>query len=115
MSSDLMPPLNASFPDGDLFDWYDAYGRDLPWRHRWPALAPVYHLWLSEIMLQQTIVKTVVPYFLEFTRWWPTIEALAAAPVDEVLAAWAGLGAHPGLAHSGLKLHSSPQAMKSER
>ena len=67
MSSDLMPPSNASFPGDDLFDWYDAHGRDLPWRHRWPALAPVYHLWLSEIMLQQTIVKTVIPYFLEFT------------------------------------------------
>ncbi len=87
-----MPPLDASFPDEDLFDWYDAHGRDLPWRHRWPALAPVYHLWLSEIMLQQTIVKTVIPYFLEFTGRWPTIEALAAAPVEEVLAAWAGLG-----------------------
>ncbi|GIR33210.1 MAG: hypothetical protein CM15mP46_2050 [Alphaproteobacteria bacterium] len=55
-------------------------------------IGPVYHLWLSEIMLQQTIVKTVIPYFLEFTGRWPTIEALAAAPVDEVLAAWAGLG-----------------------
>ena len=92
MSSYLMPPLNASFPDDDLFDWYDAHGRDLPWRHRWPALAPVYHLWLSEIMLQQTIVKTVIPYFMEFTGRWPTIEALAAAPLDEVLATWAGLG-----------------------
>ncbi len=98
MSLDLMPPLNssflvnASFPCDDLFDWYDAHGRDLPWRHRWPELAPVYHLWLSEIMLQQTVVKTVIPYFLEFTRRWPTIEALAAAPVEEVLAEWAGLG-----------------------
>ena len=92
MSSHHMPPLSASFPDDDLFDWYDAHGRDLPWRHRWPALAPVYHLWLSEIMLQQTIVKTVIPYFQEFTGRWPTIDALAAATVDEVLAAWAGLG-----------------------
>ena len=98
MSSDLMPPsntsfpVNAHFPGDDLFNWYDAHGRDLPWRYRWPALAPVYNLWLSEIMLQQTIVKTVIPYFLEFTRRWSTIEALAAAPVDEVLAAWAGLG-----------------------
>ena len=92
MSSNLMPLLNASFPDDDLFDWYDAHGRNLPWRHRWPSLAPVYHLWLSEIMLQQTIVQTVIPYFLEFTGRWPTIESLAAAPVDDVLAAWAGLG-----------------------
>ena len=75
MSSDLMPPSNDSFPEDDLFEWYDEHGRDLPWRHRWPALAPIYHLWLSEIMLQQTIVKTVIPYFLEFTERWPTIEA----------------------------------------
>lgn len=92
MSSDLMQPLNVSFPTDDLFDWYDTHGRNLPWRHWWPALAPVYHLWLSEIMLQQTIVKTVIPYFLDFTGRWPTIETLAAAPVDDVLAAWAGLG-----------------------
>ena len=52
MSSELMPSPYASFPFDDLFDWYDQHGRDLPWRHRWPTLAPVYHLWLSEIMLQ---------------------------------------------------------------
>ena len=92
MSSDLMKSSHASFPFDDLFDWYDQYGRDLPWRHRWPALAPVYHLWLSEIMLQQTLVATAIPYFLIFTERWPTIEALAAAPVEEVLNAWAGLG-----------------------
>ena len=92
MSSELMPSPYANFPFDDLFDWYDQHGRDLPWRHRWPTLAPVYHLWLSEIMLQQTVVATVIPYFLGFIRRWPTVEALAAAPVDEVLAAWAGLG-----------------------
>ena len=92
MSSELMSSPHASFPFDSLFDWYDQHGRDLPWRHRWPTLAPVYHLWLSEIMLQQTVVATVIPYFLGFIRRWPTVEALAAAPVDEVLAAWAGLG-----------------------
>ena len=92
MSSELMPSPYANFPFDDLFDWYDQHGRDLPWRHRWPTLAPVYHLWLSEIMLQQTVVATVIPYFLGFIRRWPTVGALAAAPVDEVLAAWAGLG-----------------------
>ena len=110
MSSDLMPPLNASFPGDDLFDWYDTHGRDLPWRHRWPALAPVYHLWLSEIMLQQTIVKTVIPYFLEFTGRWPTVEALAAAPVDEVLAA--GLGA--GYYARARNLHKTAQIIAAE-
>ena len=104
MSSNLMQPLNASFPDDELFDWYDAHGRNLPWRHWWPSLAPVYHLWLSEIMLQQTIVKTVIPYFLEFTRRWPTIESLAAAALDDVLAAWAGLHYMHGRA-TCIKLH----------
>ena len=64
----------------------------MPWRRRWPELAPAYHVWLSEIMLQQTVVATVIPYFLDFTRRWPTVNALAAAPLDDVLAAWAGLG-----------------------
>ena len=80
------------FPTAALFDWYDKHGRDLPWRRRWPDLAPAYHVWLSEIMLQQTVVATVIPYFLDFTRRWPTINDLAAAPLDDVLAAWAGLG-----------------------
>ena len=110
MSSDLMSSSDAIFPDDNLFDWYDTHGRDLPWRHRWPALAPVYHLWLSEIMLQQTIVKTVIPYFLEFTGRWPTIDELAAAPVDEVLAAWAGLGYYA----RARNLHKTAQIIASE-
>ena len=80
------------FPTAALFGWYDKHGRDLPWRRRWPDLAPGYHVWLSEIMLQQTVVATVIPYFLDFTRRWPTINDLASAPLDDVLAAWAGLG-----------------------
>ena len=55
-------------------------------------IAPPYHVWLSEIMLQQTVVTTVIPYFFEFTRRWPTVCDLAAADQDEVMAAWAGLG-----------------------
>ena len=83
---------NISLPVAALFIWYDRHGRHLPWRSRWPELAPAYHVWLSEIMLQQTVVATVIPYFLEFTRRWPDVHALAAAPLDDVLAAWAGLG-----------------------
>lgn len=75
-----------------LFAWYDRHGRELPWRSRWPELSPAYHVWLSEIMLQQTVVNTVIPYFLDFTRRWPRIEDLAAATQDEVMSAWAGLG-----------------------
>jgi A/G-specific adenine glycosylase len=80
------------FPVDRLLDWYDRHGRDLPWRRRWPEMAPAYHVWLSEMMLQQTVVATVIPYFLEFTRRWPDVGSLAAAPLDDVLAAWAGLG-----------------------
>ena len=59
---------NIHFPTARLFyAWYDKQGRDLPWRRRWPELAPAYHVWLSEIMLQQTVVATVIPYFLDFT------------------------------------------------
>ena len=75
-----------------MFAWYDRHGRTLPWRRRWPELTPAYHVWLSEIMLQQTVVATVIPYFLDFTRRWPTVCDLAAAPAEDVMSAWAGLG-----------------------
>jgi A/G-specific adenine glycosylase len=82
----------ADFPASAIFDWYDRHGRSLPWRHRWPDLAPAYHVWLSEIMLQQTVVATVIPYFLDFTRRWPDVCSLANASNEDVMAAWAGLG-----------------------
>lgn len=82
----------TDFPAIAVFDWYDRHGRSLPWRHRWPDLAPAYHVWLSEIMLQQTVVATVIPYFLEFTRRWPDVCSLANASSEDVMAAWAGLG-----------------------
>lgn len=72
-----------------LLDWFDLNGRhDLPWQHpRTP-----YRVWLSEIMLQQTQVKTAAPYFGRFVAALPTLPALAAAPLDDVLALWSGLG-----------------------
>ena len=88
----MQKDIDKSFATATLFAWYDRNGRDLPWRRRWPEMAPAYHVWLSEIMLQQTVVATVIPYFLEFTRRWPSINMLAAAPADDVLTAWAGLG-----------------------
>ncbi len=75
-----------------LLDWYDRAGRDLPWRSRGGARAEPYHVWLSEIMLQQTGVASVKPYFTAFLARWPSVEALAAAPDKEILSAWAGLG-----------------------
>jgi len=72
-----------------LLAWYDKNKRDLPWR-----LSPSnpYYTWLSEIMLQQTTVATVVPYFYAFVEKWPTVQDLAGASLDEVLVAWQGLG-----------------------
>jgi len=77
-----------------LLDWYDAHARDLPWRvPPGSKMRPdPYRVWLSEVMLQQTTVPHATPYFLEFTRRWPTVEALAAVEDGELMAAWAGLG-----------------------
>ena len=77
-----------------LLIWYDACARELPWRvpPNEARQALPYHVWLSEIMLQQTTVTAVKPYFLAFTARWPSVEALANAKDEDVLAAWAGLG-----------------------
>ncbi|MCR2833341.1 A/G-specific adenine glycosylase [Parerythrobacter lacustris] len=76
-----------------LLAWYDRHARDLPWRARPGDPAPdPYHVWLSEVMLQQTTVAAVKPYFAKFLANWPTVEVLAAAPDEQVMAAWAGLG-----------------------
>lgn len=72
----------------ELLDWYEINKRDLPWRrHRDP-----YYIWVSEIMLQQTRVDTVIPYFHRFIERFPTIQSLADAPEDDVLKCWEGLG-----------------------
>lgn len=80
-----------------LLGWYAAHARTLPWRS--PPGAPLptspdwpYRVWLSEIMLQQTTVTAVQPYFAAFTARWPNVAALAAAPDAQVMTAWAGLG-----------------------
>ena len=75
-----------------VLDWYDAHRRVLPWRAAPGERADPYRVWLSEIMLQQTTVVTVKPYFEHFTRRWPRVSDLAAAELDEVLTAWQGLG-----------------------
>jgi A/G-specific adenine glycosylase len=75
-----------------LLAWYDRHRRALPWRAPKGVRADPYAVWLSEIMLQQTAVKTVGPYFMKFLARWPGVTALAAAPLDDVLRMWAGLG-----------------------
>ncbi len=86
-------PLRPAGPDtvAALLAWYDREQRDLPWRAKGRA-PDAYAVWLSEIMLQQTTVKAVMPYFRRFLTRWPTVAALAAADLDDVLAMWAGLG-----------------------
>jgi A/G-specific adenine glycosylase len=75
-----------------LLAWYDRHRRQLPWRALPGRASDPYSVWLSEIMLQQTTVKAVGPYFEKFTARWPTVAALGAASLDDVLRMWAGLG-----------------------
>src|SRR6266498_2684339 len=75
-----------------LLDWYDRHRRRLPWRPPAGERADPYRVWLSEIMLQQTGVKTVGPYFLKFLARWPDVASLGRASQDDVLRVWAGLG-----------------------
>lgn len=72
-----------------LLEWYGTAKRELPWR---TEIKNPYHTWLSEVMLQQTTVATVIPYFHTFIERWPTVQALAMASIDEVLTQWQGLG-----------------------
>ena len=96
----LHSPQKSRALSRKILAWYEAHARDLPWRvapaqrasGQSAAHPDPYHVWLSEIMLQQTVVATVIPYFEKFVATWPTIDALAAADRDDVLAAWAGLG-----------------------
>ena len=77
---------------GKLLAWYDRHARDLPWRSK-PGIKPdPYHVWLSEIMLQQTTVAAIRDYYIKFLLLWPKVSDLAAASQDDVLRAWAGLG-----------------------
>lgn len=92
-----LPTTHAQKLPEKLLVWYDRHHRDLPWRVS-PAAAKAgkradpYHVWLSEVMLQQTTVQAVKPYFAKFLALWPKVTDLAAAPVADVMAAWAGLG-----------------------
>lgn len=86
-----------------LLAWFDAHRRALPWR----GSPDAYGVWLSEIMLQQTRVDTVVPYYLRFLERYPSVGALAEAPIDEVLGAWSGLGYY----RRARSLHAAAQAV----
>src|SRR5437660_183181 len=75
-----------------LLGWYDRHRRSLPWRAAPGTTPDPYRVWVSEIMLQQTTVGAVIPYFEEFVARFPSMQALAAAPEADLMAAWAGLG-----------------------
>lgn len=76
-----------------MLAWYDSHARDLPWRvPPGGGSADPYRVWLSEVMLQQTTTAAVAPYFRKFIDKWPDVEALAAAPEEEIMGEWAGLG-----------------------
>ena len=79
-------------PAAALLDWYDRHRRAMPWRARPGETADPYRVWLSEIMLQQTTVAAVIPYFERFLARFPDVAALAAAQEEAVMQAWAGLG-----------------------
>ncbi len=87
-----MPATALSDLAALLLAWYDRNHRSLPWRAEAGQAADPYRVWLSEIMLQQTTVQAVIPYFLKFVERWPDVASLAAAPLDDILVAWAGLG-----------------------
>jgi A/G-specific adenine glycosylase len=84
--------MNPAGISDSLLAWYDRHQRVLPWRAPPGRTTPAYAVWLSEIMLQQTTVKAVIPYFQTFLARWPTVQDLASAPLDDVLKVWAGLG-----------------------
>jgi A/G-specific adenine glycosylase len=86
------PPQKAAPDPADLLRWYDRHRRVLPWRAKKGERAAPYRVWLSEIMLQQTTVKAVAPYYARFLARFPTVTELASAPLNDVLKLWAGLG-----------------------
>jgi A/G-specific adenine glycosylase len=97
------PPAEAAILPVDLLAWYDEHKRDLPWRR---TVDP-YAIWVSEIMLQQTRVETVMPYYERFLERFPSVEALASADTETVLAIWSGLGYY----RRARNLHRAAQAV----
>lgn len=103
----MKTPAHPDLFAKQLLSWYDQHGRhDLPWQH---PKTP-YRVWVSEIMLQQTQVKTVIPYYLRFMESFPTIQALAEASQEDVMAHWSGLGYYA----RARNLHKAAMIIQSE-
>jgi A/G-specific adenine glycosylase len=98
----LIPPSRRAALQRKLLAWWDAGHRDLPWRFPQRGADP-YRVWIAEVMLQQTQVAAVVPYYARFVERFPTLEALAAAREEDVLALWSGLGYYA----RGRRLHAA--------
>ena len=97
----MSEPARAALLRRTLLAWYDRHRRDLPWRRTHDP----YRVWVSEVMLQQTTVKTATPYYESFLERFPTLQSLAEEPEEEVLAAWSGLGYY----HRARNLHRGAQ------
>jgi A/G-specific adenine glycosylase len=104
-------PGNKPTITEDVLTWYDANKRVLPWRAEHGARSNPYRVWLSEIMLQQTTVQAVERYYRAFLKRWPSVTSLANARLDDVLAAWAGLGYYS----RARNLHRTAQLVAFER
>jgi A/G-specific adenine glycosylase len=91
-NAESTPSTNVEKLRERLLTWYDRARRTLPWRSPPGQPSEAYAVWISEIMLQQTTVASVIPYYKRFLSVWPTVEALAVADLDAVLHAWQGLG-----------------------
>jgi A/G-specific adenine glycosylase len=105
-----VPEAGSSERPALLLQWYDRHRRRLPWRPPAGERADPYRVWLSEIMLQQTGVKTVGPYFEKFVARWPDVDALGSASLDDVLRMWAGLGYYS----RARNLHACAVAVRNE-
>ena len=106
MFSKLSTVTSAVRFQQDLMNWYQINHRSLPWRET----KNPYYIWISEIMLQQTQVKTVYHYFLRFIERFPTVEALADASTEQVMKYWEGLGYY----NRAVKLHQTAQIIKNK-
>ncbi len=104
--TDVLPDILGN----KLLQWFDINGRDMPWRVKGRAHDNPYAVWISEIMLQQTTVKTVVDYFNRWMKRFPTIESLANAQLEEVLLMWQGLGYYT----RAKKIHACAQLLMLE-
>jgi A/G-specific adenine glycosylase len=108
--SNLMGDISSQAASASLLDWYDRHRRALPWRALPGERPDPYRVWLSEIMLQQTTVTAVKPYFAAFLERFPTVAALAEAPAEAVMSAWAGLGYYS----RARNLHACARAVMAE-